>query len=215
LYHILLNNNIKDNRISKIREFNNVEHNNSKFDLTTHTFTNKLYFIGSYIHNIDLINDLIISFLRINKIHTNISLLLFIYDTDHSVMQSLINKTKEIYRLLNIKNQIINVIPVPIANNLQSIIAAHNTGDIYLDISDGSKIPLNKNIAHQFNKPVISIDVEHLQLSSIRNSLYASTGFYHINDKWIYDKLFNFLNNPKTIQQQDKSFHNINRLSLC
>lgn len=189
LLHILEQNNIDTNKIIKIKSFKAISDISIKFDLTSHNFTSKLYFIGDYYNNTNLIDNLIMNFLNITKLHRNMSLLLFLYDTNANTIQTLSNKVKEIHQKLNIRNQMISIVPIPIQNEIKSLMTAHNTGDIFLDINEYSKCTLNRHIANQLQKKIIDINPVSLKISPVRNNNYSSNGFFYYSSDDIYKTL--------------------------
>lgn len=169
----------------------------NKFNLNNRELSHKFYFIGDYKNNIDLINDISIAFIRLNKEYADIILIFFLYNTEQSEIVDLTNNIKRAHQLFQIKNNIINIIPIPISNNISSLISAHNSGNTFLNIADSSKIPINKTIAINHKNKIIDIS-DNLYVFPIRNNIYFKEQFSYPNNEQIYTYMKNSLNGLDT-----------------
>jgi hypothetical protein len=174
-------------------DISNLQIHSNKFNLSSYDFTRKIYAICDFQSNLDLIYDLCLSFLRINKEISNLSLILFIYNIDNVSIQNISNKIKDFYSLYENKTNSINIIPISINNDLESLILCHNTGDIFLDVSENNKTSLNYYLATQMNKKILDISDIDMSITLTRNNLYSSSGFSYINTDIIYNSIKNIL----------------------
>jgi hypothetical protein len=119
--------------------------------------------------------------------------LIFIYDIDSTAIQNISNNIKELYKICQNKINNINIIPISINNDIESLMLCHNTGDIFLDISENNKTPLNYSLAKQMNNKILDFTNIDMSISLTRNNVYFSDGVSYINTDNIYTNLKNIL----------------------
>ncbi|NBW09718.1 MAG: hypothetical protein EBR82_17015 [Caulobacteraceae bacterium] len=159
---------------------------NNTYNLGVHAGTKKFYFIGDYLQNKDLINDLILSFIMFTERYDNISLILFLTNTNKKDIDKLNDAIKNIYQNLNIMNIFIKVMIIPINFDINNIISCHKIGDIYLNINDDNKNSLNANFAKKYGKPTINhsdtvMDNKYYRNDIVKNNLFEFVDCYSIS----------------------------------
>ena len=193
LYKVL-SKKIKSTKYNLIRpDISKIQSHSNKFNLSAYEFTQKIYTICDFQNNIDLIHSLCSCFIRLNKEFSNLCLLIFIYDIDSTAIQNISNNIKELYKICQNKINNINIIPISINNDIESLMLCHNTGDIFLDISENNKTPLNYSLAKQMNNKILDFTNIDMSISLTRNNVYFSDGVSYINTDNIYTNLKNIL----------------------
>jgi hypothetical protein len=160
----------------------------NQFNIGTLDNTKKLYFIGSYKHNIANINYLCKSFIR-NVMNNECSLILFLFDIDAKIKNDIESMIANIYAENNIKYAINRVLVAPIDPTLDNIVTAHQTGHIFIDLQDDSGNTVNNKFAAILNKPVVSFGSDDYEYNYDRNHTIYSTGCTGVSYKSIESKI--------------------------
>lgn len=184
----------------------------NKYNLSLYDFSTKLYTILDFQKNLDMINDLCASFVSMSKNIKNLSLLLFLYNIDNNLLQGLNNRIKDLYSAFNSKLTTINIVPIGINNDLQSLILCHNTGDVFLDISETNKIPLNYHIAKNLDRKILDPTTLNYSMSLFRNNTYSPDGYDYVSGTSIYDNLTKILANNSTQHNIYKDYNTIDKI---
>jgi hypothetical protein len=148
-----------------------------KINLGAYLYTKKLYFIGSYLDNIDLLQDLILSFIVSMSGKENISLLLFLTDTNKKDIDNVNGYISLVYKELSVTNVFPKVVCIDTKFDLAHINNCHKIGDIYLNINDGSKNGLHINYARHHNKQIIDWSNLSFEFTNKRNNIINEQGF--------------------------------------
>lgn len=98
------------------------------------------------------IKQLIVSFIREFNRQDNV-LMICMYNISQDILDMYNAFIKKTYSSLKINHSINKILIVPIDNTLTSILSAHNTGDIFINLHDN--ISINYNLAIAFDKPII------------------------------------------------------------
>jgi hypothetical protein len=151
---------------------------NQTFNLGIHDHMQKFYTISHYENNKDLIHSLITEFIHILKHRDNISLVLFLSGINPSSSQKLELYIKRMYEMASIKTSNINIVIVNIKTDPGSLITAHNSGHVFLNISDTPKQSLNLWYAKILDKKIIDITDLESVLCCTRNDRYSDSMFH-------------------------------------
>lgn len=187
-------------------QYNPVIMNQSQsLNIGVYQHTKKLYFIGKYAHNKDLLYDLILAFIVSLSRYDQMSLLLFLTDTTHKETETLSSSIKQIYSDLNMSNILNKVVIIPTPSDFASINNCHKTGDIYLCINDDQKNALNINYAKYHNNSIIDWSSLIYEYTYRRNNIIDSMGFHSPLQSSIVSALSDHQNdktvNPNNISQ--------------
>lgn len=183
-----------------------------KFNIETkHTFDvgplshlKKFYFIGDYKKNHDVILSLVRSFIYLRaKISQEHALVLFVANISQSEAQFLQNYIQQTYTAYGIYHTINKIIVVPIIMNQEHIIAAHNCGDIYLNLNYQPKTHINEKIAQKLGKNIINKPQLHSKSLELNNSLVHSPQS-SITDGDIVDSILNYIIDTKIANKKSK-----------
>jgi len=146
--------------------------------LGVYQHTQKLYFVGTYAENMDLLHDLILTFIVSMSGNSDVSLLLFLTNMSQKDVEALNKYVQQTYNDINVSNIFTKVIVIPIQPDLSIINNCHKTGDVYLAINDNPKNALNINYAKYHNKRVIDWSSLTYEYTYRRNKRISSIGFH-------------------------------------
>ena len=169
--------------------------------------TNKMYFIGDYAGNRDLIKDLIMCFTVFSLKNDNLSLVIFLTNAIQKDIQELQNLIQKIYKDLEVTNVFSKVVCTGIGSTIQSLIACHMSGDIYLNINDNPRNGLNSLYAQKFNHEILDLAEVGTHRIIARNGVISKNNTYDTpTQSGIIDAMDRLLlrNNNKTTDLIDK-----------
>lgn len=166
--------------------------------------TKKMYFIGDYIGNKDLIRDLVISFILFSTKHDNLSLILFLTDSSQKDIQEVQSIVQKVYSDLQITNVFVKVVGVSVSSNINSLISCHMSGNIYLNINDNIRNDLNVKYAEKFNNEILDLADMTKERTIIRNNIIAKNCIYEIPTQSGILNAMDNLSNKINTQNQDK-----------
>jgi hypothetical protein len=133
--------------------------NNNRLNLGINKFTTKLYFIGSYQNNANIINKLIISFILAFRDKQDISLILILNDSERDKVLSIVDKNiSDIYKKLNYNTKLSQIQIMVQSLSEETVQILHKDLDIYIDISEEYETGLNYHIARQYGNFIITMD---------------------------------------------------------
>lgn len=167
----------------------------------------KIYFIGKYNSNIDNIINICKAFIHNVKTH-EYALLLFLLDLDTAQKNHIAAIVNKHYMLHNMRYTINRVVIAPIETQLDNLLVAHQTGDIYLDLQDDHSNSLNTKIATVLNKRIIQFHNEDMVFQFDRNGKQNSMGFVGVSEDSIDAALNNCMmdshnNDPKPFKKEN------------
>lgn len=172
-------------------------------DLGIYSRTIKMYFIGSYSSNRDIIFDLILTFVLFSLRNDNMSLIIYLIDGNNQEIEHIKSFTKNIYDSLKISNIFPKVLPVSIPANISNIINCHKTGNIFLNINDDSRHYFHSSLAKHFgNNTLELIDLEH-EYRIMRNDNIADSGFICPTQAGLATMMENIVNDTVTTKQNE------------
>lgn len=177
----------------------NIDSNNT-FNLGALSKTKKIYTIVDANNNITNIYNLCCSFLK-NILYREYSLNLYVYNIDQNLKNTLDNLISKIYSGSEIKYSINRIILIPIEPNLDSIVTAHTTGSIFIDLENSS---LNTKLAELLKNPVIYFNNEDYNFEMHRNNQLRLEGYNGLKSKSIDLKINQLLNGSIEPQHQFK-----------
>lgn len=151
--------------------------NTNNINAGAYAHTKKFYFIGDYRNNIDLLYDLILSFILCSNNINNISLLLFLSDISNKQLSELNTYVEFIYSSLGVSNIFPKVHITNINLTLDQINFCHQIGDIYFNINDDNKNALQANYAKVYSKKTIDVSDLVMVTSYKRNNIVESRGY--------------------------------------
>lgn len=167
------------------------------FDIGPLNALKKLYFVGEYKSNYDIILGLIRSFIHLRKqINQDYCLVLFAINITQNDIGFIQNYIQQAYKALNAVHTINKVIVIPISMSTEHVIAAHNSGDIFLNFNHCPYNQINKKIAQSLNKKIINKN------KNFTNNLYTNNTFHtsaqpYMSDKDITDSIIDYLIDEK------------------
>ena len=180
--------------------------NKATFDMGVLRCTKKIYTITNYSQNIRTINQIIRAYIQNIKyaITNNLSLILFVLDIEPSEKVILDRFITECYEASGSQYAINRVVIAPITSDINNIYIAHNTGDIYVSLTDYGSDTLNTKIAQGLKKDIISF--EHQYYLSFTNRLNQLTNSLSIArpDDVISNAMRNFMNNGVILSDNTK-----------
>lgn len=134
----------------------------SRINIGINNFKTKMYFIGSYEQNINIINKLIVSFTLAFRNNDSVALILVLNDDNKEHVLKAIEKTiSEIYSKLSFYPKISPIQTIAQKLSEEETHLVHNTFDIFIDLTDEYDTGLNCYIAKLYNNTILSInDVE-------------------------------------------------------
>lgn len=149
-----------------------------KIDMGIYNHMQKMYFIGSYAKNQDLIKMLINISVLIHRYRENICMVIFLTDQTNDTTKELKEYSEKIYKELKINNIINKNIFFNMNYNLDNLMMCHSSCDIFLDINEDIGHSFNRKCAEHFDNFILgSEDLEfHLEFS--RNELAYDHGHY-------------------------------------
>jgi hypothetical protein len=195
---------------SKVKPFDYTIHtqiNKDKvFDVGPLNHFTKLYTISDYKDSQDTILSLIRSFIYLRtQLPQEYCLILFIINITQNDISFLQNYIQQTYKSLGASHTInkINIIPIPMS--YEHTIAAHNSGNIFLNVTSNS---INKKIATHLNKPTIEPKTI-LTKSLLSNNTINKKPSYIINDQNIIDTIIDYFHNNinNTTKSKTKKQH--------
>jgi|688.fasta_scaffold00408_10 hypothetical protein len=157
------------------------QNNIGKYNLGIYSKYKKYYTI---IDNLPeyIVKDVIINFIKTFEDNSNTCLILYICNISQQTLETYNKYIKDMYNLFEINYSITNIVIVPIDNTISNVITAHNTGDIFLSLSDNIQTPF----ANKLNRPIINISVNnHIwwnQLDLNKNGSVSSLNDSNIKD---------------------------------
>jgi len=112
------------------------------------------------------IQNLIINFITKFQ-NKDYCLVIFLPNTTQNLLDQYQKYIKEIYTIFNINFSINKVIIVPIDYDIETLVSAHKTGDIYISLKDNIQTilssSLGKQITHYRSEPIISYEKNNLK----------------------------------------------------
>jgi protease II len=174
-----------------------------QFNVNPFEISKKLYFIGDYKDNINIIYNLCHSFIKhsVNSIDEH-SLILYLFNMDPNTKQNITNNINQIYSSYGIKYAINRIIIAPIECNLINIITAHNTGLVYININESNSNSLNYKICNSLNKNILNFNDTDYIFEFTRNNRISDKNCLGISCSSIDNKINKLLNNNYTEQPQ-------------
>lgn len=152
----------------------------------------KLYMVCSCKNNLRAIYDTIVSFIA-NVRSRDVILVLFTLDISPSEKAELDKFINEAYKNMGIGHSVNRVIIAPITSDLNNIYAAHQSGDIFIDVIDHGSNSINIKIANSLKKNIIKIDTDYIfSLTDGTNSI-SYTGSLKISSQAINNNIKKYL----------------------
>jgi len=161
------------------------------YDLGFFNVSKKIYCILDYRKNAQLIQTLIDSFAIASKHQTNHSYVLFVYNLNPNDTQHIHNLIKTRYDSIRSKSKIINTILIPCGYDETAMLAAHNTGDIFLNITESLHSPLHYHYATLCKKGVIDVTNINTVSSYLINNEYHQDACIKYSPENIVDAILN------------------------
>jgi hypothetical protein len=154
----------------------------SRINIGVNNFKTKVYFIGTYEQNINLINKLIASFIIAFRDHNDVALILVLNnDNKEHVLKSTEKTISEIYSKLNFSPTISPIQTIVQKISEEELHLIHNTFDIFIDLTDEYDTGLNTHMARLYNNTTISInDVESVIVPYLDGYTYTTRHKYSV-----------------------------------
>lgn len=162
-----------------------------RFNISLLSAMEKIYFIGNYRDNSRLISAIIKSFIQ-NIGHNNVALVLFLLDLEPNEKQLLDQHIIQLHQAYGVQHLINRVVVAPIASNLENIVLAHQTGDVYLEIDNKTSTSINTKIAKGLQKKIMHFNHD-ISFSLQDNEQVGSRGFLVLSDQIVFDTIKAYL----------------------
>ena len=147
-----------------------------KMDLKIYNSFIKIYTIVNYTKDTDIIHDTIISFLSTEK-RSNCCFVLFLLNFNQDESTRLSEFLSLVYQSLNRTMIFRKVLLVPIDASSENLLAAHKTGDIFLNIGAASYNSLNEMLCSSANSQFVSSKNSDFTRPNIQNNRLSSVGY--------------------------------------
>jgi len=137
----------------------------------------KLYFIGDYAKNIELIKSLVVSFVLFSRSRENICIFFFLTDQNTSSINELKKFSEYTYGHLKITNSITRTLFLNANIEEESINQCHKSCDIFLDLNDDCRNSYNRKYAEAYGNYVIGLeDLDFFSIAT-NNGMINENGF--------------------------------------
>lgn len=174
---------------------------NKIFDVGPLIATEKLYFVGDYQENIDIILGTIRSFVYLNGfLDSDISLALFVFNINSQEVQQLKEYIKKVYSVFGYKFTVDKISIVPLTMSIKNILSAHNSGNIFLNLNKRSCNTINSVIARQLSKQVIDFTLDDDACNLYLNEKPTNNWIKTYLDKSIVNSIKNHFTSNNTKQ---------------
>lgn len=137
----------------------------------------KMYFIGDYAKNIELIKSLIVSFILFSRNRENICIFFFLTDQNASAVNELKKFSEYTYQHLNITNAVTRTLFLNANTEEDSINQCHKSCDIFLDLNEESRHSYNRKYAEAYGNYVIGPEKLEFYSNATNNGLINENGF--------------------------------------
>jgi hypothetical protein len=129
---------------------------NKRYNIKFLNKTQKFYCVSSYKKEQNIIRKIILSFMMAFRTNPTVSLILFLEDKP-SELEQLNKDIAEYKKQLNLINDFKKITIAPFDNTEESLLATHNSGDIYLStiISESN---IHCDIAQLYKKKILYLD---------------------------------------------------------
>lgn len=123
-----------------------------------HNLNKKLYFIGDYTNNENMINKIIVSFIVSFRSINNVSLVLMLTDSNsQEVENQILSNIKNIYSKMDFHPILSPIKTILQPLSIEQLHTIHSFFDIHLDIRDSYNTGINRCLATIYNKQTIDI----------------------------------------------------------
>lgn len=174
------------------------------FDIGALNSMKKFYFIGEYKYNYDLIMGLIRSFIYVrSKLDQEYMLAIFVINVNQNEVNLLNNYIQQVYSKYKSPHAINKVIIIPMTMGPEHVIAAHNSGDIFLNFNNQPKTQINTKIAYKVGNRVVDKPKSLSRYLSVNGNI-SECLHPVISDQDIIDSLINSIIDDQTKSSIDK-----------
>lgn len=172
----------------------------AKYNTGVYAPLKKLYFIGDYRENKDLVHNILESFYLSYIDRDDICLVLFLNNFDEKNIQEYI---QNILASLKIQINLLKTLIIQAPKNNQDLIVAHRSCDIFLNLNKSVLSNLNEQYCEFCqNKSISLFDVETFD-TYINNNTYNSEKFYYVLQNSLIEQMKSKLSNE--LDQKIKS----------
>lgn len=154
-----------------------VQKNVKTINLGLYNHMQKMYFIGEYSKNIELIKSLVVSFILFSRNRENICIFFFLTDQNPSAINELKKFSEYTYKHLNITNSITRTLFLNANTEEDSINQCHKSCDIFLDLNEESRHSYNRKYAKAYGNYVIGAESLEFYSNATNNGLINENGF--------------------------------------
>lgn len=156
--------------------------NKNYLNLGIHNFKSKMYFIGSYEQNANIIQKLVVSFILAFRDNPDISLILILDDINKDAVAPKVEKTiYDIYKKLNYNSAISPIQTIMQPAPLDTLHLMHKELDIFINIQDEYDTGLNYYLAKLYNNHIIDInDTESVFVPYLDGYAYSNRYKYSV-----------------------------------
>ena len=179
-------------------DIDNLETNIKPINLGIYNHMRKLYFIGDYSQNSDLIRTLIASFISLHRYRENLCIVFFLTDNNTKIVDELKQFSNQAYKQLNIGNVIDKNVFVNINLDEKSIAMCHRTGDVFLDLNEDSNNSYHKKNAEKFGNLVVGRENLNFYTNLVRNNNINFDQYLIASQASIETKIATTLDKPET-----------------
>lgn len=179
----------------------------SPFNVGVYNAHKKLYFIGDYDENITNIHNLCRSFIVNSHLNNEAVLLLFVTNLNEPKKSALESMIQSFYNQSDISYSTNKILIIPIEFNLDNLIVAHQTGNIFVDLVDNSTNSFHTKISSILKKSIIQFEPADLELTFNRNNFANAKGFLGIKEESVNSSIQKHINSTQITLTPTKKHH--------
>lgn len=177
----------KPTTLYKLRYDDTIKNINENISFPAYNQMQKLYTIIDYRHNTEYALTLISEFIAVTLNQENICLIIYLLDANTSMVNEIQSHISSIQKLCHIQqDNLAKVVIAPINCSNHDLCLAHRAGDVFLDLQDYPRNPLNENIASFYKNKYIGISSNNMKLTPIRDGSFSFNGHMIFDVSQVY-----------------------------
>ena len=128
----------------------------SRLDTGIYNHMQKMYFIGSYKKNSDLIKTLIMCFVAISRYRENLCFIGFLTDRDNFTIETLKEFSDSVYNSFRMGSIINKTVFLNTDYDINNLNICHKTCDVFIDLNEDCKSSFNRKCAEKFDNEIVN-----------------------------------------------------------
>jgi len=172
----------KPTTLYRLRYDDVIKNTNEGISFPSYNQMKKIYTIVNYKYNTEYVLTLISEFISVTLNQENICLIIYMLDTNANEVNEVQSHVSNMQQLCHIHTENIpKVVIAPISCSNNDLCLAHKAGEVFLDLQDYPRNPMNKEIASFYENRYFGISSSNLKLTHVRN------GSFDFNGHMIFD----------------------------